>query len=63
MTRTGSPRDAWKNTARYRCPKCKSIQLFKDGFVRGVQRFRCKKCDTVTILPIGMQRRSRAGKR
>ena len=56
MTRTGRNADAWKNTAGYRCPKCKSIHLFKDGFVHHRQRYKCGKCEGVTILPIGMKR-------
>lgn len=51
----------WKNTTGLRCPKCKSTQLYKDGFVHHAQRYCCKKCEAVTIKPKGGTRRSQGG--
>src|ERR1017187_2835306 len=27
-----------------KCPKCKSIEIVKNGFLRGLQRYHCKEC-------------------
>ena len=39
------------------CPKCKSLDVRKDGIVRNKQRFRCKACDyRFTVQEIGKPR-------
>lgn len=43
----------WRNTAKLRCPYCRSTQLSRDGVVKGRQRYLCKKCKHRTITPKG----------
>jgi transposase len=36
------------------CPRCSSVEIRKDGIVRGKQRFRCKTCNfRFTVSQIG----------
>jgi transposase-like protein len=42
----------WRNTAKLKCPHCRSVQLSRDGIVKGEQRFLCKKCGKRTIVPV-----------
>jgi transposase-like protein len=41
----------WRNTKKLKCPYCRSVQLARDGVVKGKQRFLCKKCGHRTIVP------------
>jgi transposase-like protein len=50
-------RDVWVNSEHWRCPQCRSVKLFKCGFVHGRQRYQCKNCDSVTIKPKGSVKR------
>lgn len=49
-------KEVWKNTDKLKCPNCRSVRLFKDGFLHGKQRYKCKKCGAVTIAPKGGKR-------
>lgn len=29
---------------KFRCPRCRSLEVIKKGYIRGVQRYKCLKC-------------------